>query len=499
MSPERLVPIPHTHRSDWPGSSFVEPLALDREVALTAWLPARPGGELDLAAVYALAQMPPAQRRYAQRKELARATGAADDDVAALRAYCERSGIRVAGSYWRSLELAAPIGRLVEAFGATVASFADADGTRFRHRSGSLHAPAAVARAMRGLFGLHQWPRSHKLGALQRHLTPLSARDVEQRYAFPDGDGAGQTIGVVQFRGEFRGDDFDRCLQSQNATAEHPIVKRVDDAAVRHEIETTKDLEAALDVQIVAALAPRARIVIYEAPDDERGFLDAARTAIFDEEFRPSILSISYGWPERLWTPVVLTLLDELFAAASLLGISVFCSSGDHGAEIDAHGKPHVVAPASCRFVHACGGTTIAANTDSTEESAWSESGGGFSEHFDAPPWQARGWRGVPDVAAQVVPGYTVYLEGTELAIGGTSAVAPLWAALTARINQRLGVNAGLFAPLLYAAPQTALRDVLSGGNGYYTAAAGWDACAGLGVPVGTGVESLLRANGAGA
>jgi len=332
VSPERLVPIPHTHRSDWPGSSFVEPLALDREVALTAWLPARPGGELDLAAVYALAQMPPAQRRYAQRKELARATGAADDDVAALRAYCERSGIRVAGSYWRSLELAAPIGRLVEAFGATVASFADADGTRFRHRSGSLHAPAAVARAMRGLFGLHQWPRSHKLGALQRHLTPLSARDVEQRYAFPDGDGAGQTIGVVQFRGEFRGDDFDRCLQSQNATAEHPIVKRVDDAAVRHEIETTKDLEAALDVQIVAALAPRARIVIYEAPDDERGFLDAARTAIFDEEFRPSILSISYGWPERLWTPVVLTLLDELFAAASLLGISVFCSSGDHGA-----------------------------------------------------------------------------------------------------------------------------------------------------------------------
>lgn len=483
MSDQRSIALPHTHRDNWPGSTFVEPLASDREIVATAWLAPRPGGAIDRDAAYELAARPPHQRRYERPKDLAERTAADPVDAAALQAYCESSGIRIVQSHWRSMELSGPLDRLVAAFGATVASFADADGRRFRHRSGSLHAPPEIARAVRAILGLHQWPRSHKLGGLARHVTPLSAQDVVRRYAFPGGDGADQTIGVVQFRGEFKAADFDRSMQSQGVTTQHPAVKRVDGAAVHHEIETTKDLEAALDVQIIAALAPRARVVIYEAPDDERGFLDAIRTAIFDEEFRPSILSISYGWAERLWTPIALIVLDELFAAASLLGISVFASSGDHGAELDAHGKPHVVAPASSPFVHACGGTTIA--TDTNDESAWDNTGSGCSERFDAPPWQARGGRGVPDFAAQVVPGYTVYLDDTELAIGGTSAVAPLYAALTARINARLGVRAGLMTPLLYASPGAAFR-----ASGART---------GLGVPIGTGIEAALRANGAGA
>jgi kumamolisin len=498
VSAERWIALPDTHHIDWPGGTFVEALTSERDVSVTAWLPPKPGNELDLASAFGLATTPIRQRRYAERKTLAEQSAAGDDDVSALRSYCEGCGLRVEESHWRSMTLSGPVERLADAFGATVATFVDANGSRFRHRSDALHVPPQIAPLLRGVFGLHQWPRSRKLGSLQRHATPLSARQVEERYAFPDGDGAGQTIGVVQFRGEFKAADFDRCMHSQGVTAGHPIVKRVDDAAVQHELDTTKDLEAALDVQIIAALAPSARIVIYEAPDDERGFLDAIRTAIFDDEFRPSILSISYGWPEQLWTPAVLTLLDELFAAASLLGISVFCSSGDHGAEVDAAGKPHVVAPASSRFVHACGGSALAAD-GGTDESAWSETGGGFSAHFDAPAWQAgvaQGGRGVPDFAAQVVPGYTVYLDDTELAIGGTSAIAPLYAALTARVNQRLGIPAGLMTPLLYASPGKAFRDVRNGSNGYFNAANGWDPCTGLGVPIGTGVEAVLRGGG---
>lgn len=495
MAAETRIALPDTHRTNWPGSTFAVPLTSEHDVAVTAWLPPKQGNELDLASALALAKMPVKQRRYAARKSFAQQSGAAEDDVNTLRAYCERFGLHVEGSHWRSIVISGPIEQLAETFGATVAVFVDANGNRFRHRSDALHVPSEIAPLLRGVFGLHQWPRSQKLGALQRRATPLSAAQVADRYAFPAGDGSGQTIGVVQFRGEFKADDFDRCMQSQGMTVEHPIVKRVDDAAVQHELATTKDLEAALDVQIIAALAPRARIVIYEAPDDERGFLDAIRTAIFDEEFRPSILSISYGWPERLWTRAVLALLDDLFAAASLLGISVFCSSGDHGAEVDDSGKPHVVAPASSPFVHACGGTVLAKDAG-VNESAWSGTGGGFSAHFAAPAWQsaaASNGRGVPDFAAQVVPGYIVYLDGMELAIGGTSAVAPVYAALTARINQRLGVCAGLMTPLLYASAATAFRDVSSGGNGYFNAGSGWDPCTGLGVPVGTGIETVLR------
>jgi kumamolisin len=474
---------------------------------LTAWLRPKKGGELDVARAQKLGATPPLQRHYAERETLSEQTGADPADVEHLRTYCEGLGIRFVESHWRSVVLSGPIDRLIDAFGATVAKFLDAGGESFRHRSEALHVPHDIAAIVRGVFGLHQWPRSRKLGALQRHSTPLSAGDVVARYAFPDADGSGQTIGVMQFRGEFRGDDFDRCMQSQGVTRAHPIVKRVDEAALQHEIETTKDLEAALDAQVIAALAPGARIVIYQAPDDERGFLDAIRTALFDEEFAPSVLSISYGWPEQLWTPAALDVLDDLFTVAALVGVSVFCSSGDNGAELDYDGKPHVLAPASSSFVHACGATTIPPDPGNDSEAAWENTGGGFSEHFDVPPWQdvakpvaaanqMPAGRGVPDVAAQQQPGYCVYLDGTELAMGGTSAVAPMWAALAARINQRLGAPIGLFSPLLYASRETILREITDGNNGRFQALAGWNPCTGLGVPLGGAIETALRAGG---
>jgi len=504
MTPEKLVPIPGTHRGQWPGSSPAKALASEADVLLTVWLRPKKGGDVDVARALALGATLPPARAYAERRLFRAQTNADPADVERVGAYCARFGIKIVESHWRSVVISGPIDRLVEAFGATVAIFSDAGGKHFRHRSNALHVPRDVAAVVRGVFGLHQWPRSRRLGSLQRHSTPLSASEIVQRYDFPNCDAAGQTIGVLQFRGEFKADDFDRCMQAQGVKPAQPIVKRVDDAAVMHEFETTKDLEAALDAQILGALAPEARIVIYEARDDERGFLDAIRSALFDEEFKQSVLSISYGWPEHLWTPAALEVLNELFTVAALVGVSVFCSSGDNGAELDYDGKPHVLAPASSPFVHACGATSIVVESGSEREPAWEQTGGGFSEHFDLPPWQAAAksaaaaykiaaGRGVPDVAAQPHPGYTVYLDGVELAMGGTSAIAPMWAALTARINQRLGVPAGFFSPLLYASRDPILRDVTDGNNGRFQARAGWNPCTGLGVPVGSKIEAALR------
>ena len=446
---------------------------------LTAWLRPRKEGVIDPARAFEVSRKPVPVREYADRRELAAQTDAEPADRELLKAYCSTMGIRVVDEPWRSAVLSATAGQFIEAFGATVATFADADGARFRHRSGSLHAPPEIARIVRGVFGLHQWPRSRRLGALQRHATPLSAAGVADRYSFPQADGTGQTIGIVQFRGEFRADDFDASMQAQGVHPQQPAVKRVDGAALSHEFVTVKDLEAAMDSQIAASLAPGARIVLYQAPDDERGFLDAIRAAIFDEEYKPGVLSISFGWPEFLWTPVALDLLNELFAVAALTGVSVFCSSGDNGAELDYDGKPHVLAPASSPFVHACGATSIAADAAGIQhEEPWEKSGGGTSAHFAAPPWQTGAARGVPDVCAQQQPGYCVYLEGTELAGGGTSAIAPVWAALTARLNQRLGKAAGLFTPLLYGA---------------YHPSRAWNPATGLGVQSGGAVEAAVR------
>jgi kumamolisin len=498
------VAIPGTERVVWPGSRHAEALSSDAGVRLTAWLRPRSGGELDTAGAQRISATPPLLRTYADRKTLSKATGADPDDVEVLRRYCKRFGLDVTDVSWRAAIISGPIEQLVKAFGATVAIFEDSGGMRFRHRSEALHVPSEIATVVRGIFGMHQWPRSRKLGSLQRHSTPLLARDVAKRYAFPDADGNGQTIGVVQLGGVFKADDFEACMKAQGLAPAQPIVKRVDDAALTHYAATFKDLEAALDVQIIGALAPGARIVVYQALNDERGFLDAIRAAIFDEEHAPSVLSISYGWPEPLWTPVALAILEDLFTVAALVGVSVFCSSGDDGAELDYDGTPHVVAPASSPFATACGATVIASPPDAGEQ-AWEKTGGGFSDRFDVPAWQGvartsaaqngvTAGRGVPDVAGQQGPGYYVVMDGVELAMGGTSAVAPMWSALTARLNQRLSVPTGFFLPLLYGKPEQQLfSDITTGNNGRFAAGPGWDPCTGLGVPVGAAIETALR------
>jgi kumamolisin len=504
LTKEQSVPIPGTHRQVWPGTARADEIASDADVLLTAWLRPRHGGELDVEGARALGATLPGQRTYATRAALAQATDADPSDVDRLRRYCAKFGVDLVATHWRSAVMRGPIGKLIEAFGATAAIYEAPDKRRFRQRSQSLHAPPEIAAMLRGPFGIHQWPRSHAIGALHNVTTPLAASDVVARYQFPDADGSGQTIGVLQLRGTFKPDDFTKCMRAQRVTPNLPIVKRVDNAELTHGIETAKDIESAIDTQIVGALAPGAQIVVYAAPDDERGVLDAIRTALFDEESRPSILSISFGFPELLWTPAALTVLDELFTVAALIGVSIFCASGDNGAELDYDGKPHVLGPASSHFAHACGGTEIS-QSGGTDEIAWEKSGGGFSERFDVPAWQdvataaateyqLKPGRGVPDFAAQIRPGYTVFFDGTKFAMGGTSAVAPAWSALAARLNQRLGHPIGFFAPLCYRnAAQGLFRPVTSGGNDRFRAAAGWNPCAGLGVPVGSAIEGALR------
>jgi len=110
--------------------------------------------------------------------------------------------------------------------------------------------------------------------------------------------------------------------------------------------------------------------------------------------------------------------------------------------------------------------------------------------------------RGVPDVAGDADPltGYQIRVDGKDVVYGGTSAVAPLWAALVARLNQALGTTLGDGHVALYQAGKAAFRDITEGNNGTYKAAAGWDACTGLGSPNGEALLTALRsASGGGA
>jgi kumamolisin len=251
---------------------------------------------------------------------------------------------------------------------------------------------------------------------------------------------------------------------------------------------------------------------VYFTPNTDQGFLDAITTAVHDAANKPSVISISWGGPESSWTAQSMTAMDEACQSASALGITITVAAGDDGSTDGGTGN-NVDFPASSPHVLACGGTNLDANGATiVSEVVWNElannegaTGGGVSNVFALPSWQTKvqvpaamtstGGRGVPDVAGDADPttGYTIRVDGQTMVIGGTSAVAPLWAGLVAVANQQLGTQVGLIQPAIYAAKAaSAFNDITQGNNGAFSAGPGWDACSGLGSPIAGKLIPLL-------
>ncbi|MGI4830317.1 MAG: S53 family peptidase, partial [Janthinobacterium lividum] len=210
-----------------------------------------------------------------------------------------------------------------------------------------------------------------------------------------------------------------------------------------------------------------------------------------------------------------LTAMDEACQAAAALGITITVACGDSGnTDGVTDGANHVDFPASSPHVLACGGTKlVGTDLTITSETVWNElasnegaTGGGVSDFFALPTWQAKskvpaptvntGGRGLPDVAGNADPstGYKVRVDGQDTVIGGTSAVAPLWAGLITAANAINGSNAGFINPRLYNANEAStFHDITSGTNGAFNAGPGWDACTGLGSPKGAAVVIAVK------
>ena len=345
--------------------------------------------------------------------------------------------------------------------------------------------------------------------------TSYTPTQVASLYGFPEGTGAGQCVSIIELGGGFRAADLQAYFKELEVGS--PKVSAVSVDHARNAPTGTvngPDGEVMLDIEVVGSIAPAANIVVYFAPNTDAGFLDAVTTALHDKVNRPSVLSISWGGSESNWTAQAMTAMDEAFQAAAAMGVTVCVASGDGGSSDGVgDGADHVDFPASSPYALACGGTSLRATRNAiTSEVVWNDganggaSGGGISSFFPTPGWQ-KGMkathsdgtsvtltrRGVPDVAGDADPqtGYLVRIDGTDTVIGGTSAVAPLWAGLIARINQANGASAGYLNPMLYGRPQ-ALRDITSGSNGDFGAARGWDACTGLGTPNGPSIPEAL-------
>src|SRR5262249_47929181 len=199
------------------------------------------------------------------------------------------------------------------------------------------------------------------------------------------------------------------------------------------------------------------------------GFIDAIATAIHDTTYKPSVISISWGAAESNWTAQAMNALDAACQSAAALGVTITVASGDNGSSDGVtDGKNHVDFPASSPHVLACGGTNLQGSGSSiTAETVWNAqpqggaTGGGVSNTFALPTWQSgagvpsptvtSGGRGVPDVAGDADPatGYIIRVDGKTMVIGGTSAVAPLYAGLLALAKQQNRTSAGFIHPVL--------------------------------------------------
>ena len=459
--------------------------------------------------------------------------GADPAAVKAVRAFAKQFDLTVAATpdqlAARTIQLTGTCAQVQRAFSVTLTSHSLGKDV-FRTREGSIELPTALTGLVEAVLGLDNRPQASAKfriapappigNAKAKAAAPSAAASssftppqIASLYQFPpNASAAGQTIGLIELGGGYRATDITAYFSSLGLTAPTVTAVAVDGGKNSPSTADGADGEVMLDIEVAASVAPGSKIAVYFAPNTDQGFIDAITTAVHDTTNKPSVLSISWGGPESTWTQQAVTALDSACQAAALLGVTITVACGDNGSTDGVtDGADHVDFPASSPHVLACGGTKItAASGTLTNEVVWNElasgegaTGGGVSTLFPKPTWQASvnvpaasdaaGGRGLPDVSgdADPVTGYTVRVDGQTLAIGGTSAVAPLWAGLIALANAATKTPVGFINPTLYTNP-TAFRDITSGNNGTFSASTGWDPCTGLGSPIGTAILSAL-------
>jgi kumamolisin len=450
------------------------------------------------------------------RAQFGRQCGADAADLARLREFAGRHGLRETGAAAnrRVLQLAGPPQALERAFAVKLGRYQLADG-RGPFVSCD-HAPMLPPEAI-AVLGLDRRPvaRVHSRRPKAAPLATYTPIQLGQLYGFPAGrDGSGQTVAIIELGGGFNSADLARYFAGLGIS-HAPAVTAVGVAGGSNQPGGEADGEVMLDIEVIGALAPGAGIVVYFAPNTDQGFYEAISQAAHDSTHQPGVMSISWGGPEDGWTAPARNAMQTALEDAAALGVTVTVAAGDSGSSDGASdGAPHVDFPASSPFALGCGGTKLIASGGAiASEVVWNETsagegatGGGVSVVFALPAWQhssgvpqapnGSAGRGVPDVAGNADPltGYQVLVDGEAQVIGGTSAVAPLWAALIARCNQQLGRPLGDVHAAIYQIGERAFRDITQGNNGAYRAGPGWDACTGLGSPNGAALLSALGA-----
>lgn len=527
----------------------------------------------------------PLRRTRLTPEELAQLHSAEDEHFGRVVEFARRSRLEVVevSRTRHDVVLEGSVADLNEAFGVTLEHFEHAGGT-YRSYQGEVHVPEELEDVVDGVLGLSSVP-------VGRHLStptsgsgqaiqggPVRVTEIARHYHFPEGlTGKGQRIAILAFGGGYHERDladFLRQVRPRHRGSITPIsvlgasndpleygklqsfvrdMTRPDSSFEALQKKYGDDftgalatIEATMDIEIVAAVAPEADIDVYFAPNEPQGFYMAVHAALGSVDAEtggmahpgshtpPTVISVSWGASEPTWGEGYMRLMNRALAHAKSRDIPVCCASGDLGSWCEFHPpdeedhRVRVSFPASSPHALAIGGTTLRPSGDVVWNATWQgvsmATGGGLSGYFTAPTYQApitapslphdelwlsgsresasfRG-RAVPDVAASADAraGYEILVGGVVTAGGGTSASTPLWAGLLALLSESLGQPVGWINALLYQ-PQLgdAFRPVEEGDNdvtggqvAYFRASPGWNACTGLGTPIGKRLLDLL-------
>jgi kumamolisin len=541
-----MVLIRGSRKQPLPGATEIAPAPRDERLEVTVRL--RPKTPLPKASAMLKASSAPIPTL--SHEEFNKNYGANPRDVAQIRKFAKENSLSIVRESLsrRSVMLSGTVEEFNKAFQVKLKTYAYPKGT-YRGRTGFVKIPEYLADIVEGVFGLDNRPVAKRRGPVRRPSAaspadgahPFNPDQLAKLYNFPaDADGSGQTIGIIELGGGYRPQDLETYFGKLGLPVPTVVPVSVDGATNSPSTADSDDGEVVLDIEVASAVAPGAKVVVYFSTNDRasHGFLDAITKAVHDRENNPSVISISWGGPEDPSAAGFQKQFDQVLQAAAMLGITVCVAAGDDGAaDIGPRGwdgKAHVDFPASSPFALACGGTRLLVSDDAiTHETIWNQhradlragpdgsfgsGGGGVSGAFPLPAYQKgagvpaslnpagfRG-RGVPDVTGDGDPdsGYNILVDGQQIPIGGTSAVAPLWAGLIARLNQKLGGRVGFINPQIYALPTDsgAFRDITEGSNRCtyknfhnvgYDAVSGWDPCSGLGSPNGLALSNLLK------
>lgn len=507
----------------YPNATLVGSVPANEAIRVTLFLRRR--GENGAIPLDAGAQYTPVSRA-----EFPDQLGADPQHIATVEAFAHEYGLTV-------IDTSVPKRRVIvtgsaqavgQAFDAGLQQYRIEPTGEIFHQCDTISIPRELDQIVVAVLGLDSRPiaRPHfRRRAVSPPTGSFTPVQISALYNFPSGvTGSTETVGIIELGGGYNTTDLKTYFGQLGIATPNVVAVSVDGG--QNTPGSDADGEVMLDIEVVGAVAPGANIAVYFAPNTDQGFIDAITDAVHDTARKPSVISISWGGPEDSWAKQSQTAMNTALQDAATLGVTVTVAAGDSGSTDGVgDGKLHVDFPASSPYALACGGTQLTAAANRiTSEVVWNEisnsegaTGGGVSTVFAKPSYQNAAnvpnqpetkfaGRGVPDISGDADPasGYDVLVDGQNQVIGGTSAVAPLWAGLIALINEHAGAPLGFVNPKLYSIGSSAFRDITSGNNddsnvGYYSAGAGWDACTGLGSPDGAALLAALTAGAASA